>query len=229
VAGSSLDSTTPFLTIWTRPRATIRSVVDSDPTRYVLLLAAIESASATLYVQKIMEQQAPTLHHPLAWYYLRGGLFVEWLVALCVPESISTSRPTQVMVLLALGAIFGIGWLYVLGTILKWTGRLFGGTATSLEARAAIAWGQIPTILAPAFGIFAFRPAPCSNCGLGFLLATGFGILVSWGFVSLIKCVAEVNRFSAWRGLGAVVLQSWIVALSPVAILFALHQIGGTR
>lgn len=130
------------------------------------------------------------------------------------------------------GSNFRNRWLYILGTILKWTGRLFGGTATSLEVRAAIAWGHIPIILAPVFGIFAFRPAPsapCSNCGLGFLLASAYAVLIFWGFVSLIKCVAEVNRFSAWRGLGAVVLQTWIVALSPVAILFALHQIAGTR
>ena len=34
-------SITPFFTIWTEPRATIRRIVDTDPTRYVIALAAI--------------------------------------------------------------------------------------------------------------------------------------------------------------------------------------------
>jgi hypothetical protein len=39
--GIDLSVENPFLTIWTRPRATIRAIVDTDPNRHVLLLAAI--------------------------------------------------------------------------------------------------------------------------------------------------------------------------------------------
>ncbi|MGD0120626.1 MAG: YIP1 family protein [Candidatus Binatus sp.] len=226
MASSSLDSITPFLTIWTRPRATIRKIVDSDATIHVLVLAAIQSALGTLNVQQGVESFAPRIPRPSE--YFRTGLFVQWLVALYNPAGIPASWPIKVTILTALGGMFGIVWLYIAGSILKWTGRLLGGTATSLEVRAAIAWGHIPIVLASIFGIVAFRPgssAPCSKCGFGFFLLTAFVVLVLWCFVLLIKCVSEVHRFSAWRGLGAVVLQTGILDLSPVAILFSLGEI----
>src|SRR5271163_126425 len=42
------DSIAPFFSIWIDPRATIRRIVDSDPTRNVLALAAIGPALSSL-------------------------------------------------------------------------------------------------------------------------------------------------------------------------------------
>ena len=39
MADAAGGSITPFFTIWTEPRATIRRIVDTDPTRYVIALA----------------------------------------------------------------------------------------------------------------------------------------------------------------------------------------------
>jgi hypothetical protein len=225
MADRSSDFKTPFLTIWIRPRATIRRIIASDPTRHVLLLAATRSALTTVNVQKSIEAMALSSPHPhpLEWYFRAS--FVNWLVALWSRAGILASRPTQIMVLLVMGAAFGIVWLYVAGTILKWTGRLFRGTGSSLEVRAAIAWGQIPFIIGTVFFLFAFRfgsSAPCSNCGFRFLLTLGGAVLIVWGFVSLTKCIAEVHRFSAWRGLGAVVLSLWILVAAQNTIVFSL-------
>ena len=44
-------------------------------------------------------------------------------------------------------------------------------------------------------------------------------ILVLWKAFLFVKCLAEVHAFSAWRGLGAVVIGALAVVL-PVAVLF---------
>jgi hypothetical protein len=48
MADGAGGSITPFFTIWTEPRATIRRIVDIDPRRNVIALAAIGSAIGAL-------------------------------------------------------------------------------------------------------------------------------------------------------------------------------------
>ena len=48
MADGAAGSITPFFTIWTEPRATIRRIVDTDPRRNVIALAAIGSAIGAL-------------------------------------------------------------------------------------------------------------------------------------------------------------------------------------
>ena len=227
MAGSSLDSITPFLTIWTRPRATIRRIVDSDPTRQVLLLAATWYAFITLCAQRALEAMPPKNLHPRD--YLLSGLLAQWLLAIYNPAGIWASRSIKVAVLVALGALFGIVLLYLSGAVLKWTGRLLGGSATSLEVRAAIAWGQIPIIAAAVCLLCSFlvnSPGPRATLPY-MLLLTAYAVLIIWGFVALIKCVGEVHHFSGWRALGAVTLWIWSIPLSLLIILLASHWLAG--
>jgi hypothetical protein len=146
MAGPTLGPMTPFLTIWTRPRATIRKIVETDPTRQVLLLAGTWYVVATLLAQRWLEV-VPVKDLQPRIYFL-SALFVQWLVALCNPTGVWPSWEAEIVTFVVLGAVLGIVLLYVFGAILKWTGRLLGGTATAIEVRAAIAWGQIPLIAA---------------------------------------------------------------------------------
>ena len=222
MASAAINSVTPFLTIWLWPRATIRRIVASDPKRHVLLLAGTCYALAALTTQRSLEA-VPSWNLPPRKYFT-SGLFVQWLVALYNPTGVWPSREAEIATFVVLGAPVGIVWLYVCGAIVKWTGRLFGGTATAVDVRAAIAWAQVPFIVAPVFSILASpssSSAPCTNCDVGSLFVFGvFGYagLVIWTFVLLVKCVAQVHRVSAWRGLGAVTLWLW-------SIPFALHAI----
>jgi len=50
------------------------------------------------------------------------------------------SVPIIFIAALIVGSIGGVISLYIGGAILRWTGSLFGGQATSEEVRAAIAW-----------------------------------------------------------------------------------------
>src|SRR5258708_2429942 len=47
-AGTESVEGNPWLTVWTRPRGTIRSIVDSDPSRSVILLSVIAGITSTL-------------------------------------------------------------------------------------------------------------------------------------------------------------------------------------
>ena len=212
MAGRLLDFARPFLTIWTRPRATIRWIVDSDPTLHVLLLAATCSALSTLHAQQTFEEMVQRIPHPhpLPVYFLRAGLLVNWLVALYSPAGILASSSIKVALLVVLGAAYGIVLLFVLGAFLKWSGSLLGGVASALQVRAAIAWGLLPFIVA---NIFLLSPrsdsAPPSPISFVFIV---------WGFVALIKCIGEVHRFSAWRGLGLVAMSLCLFSLYSIVV-----------
>jgi signal peptidase I len=51
------------------------------------------------------------------------------------------------------GAILGVIGLYCSGFFFPWAGNLFGGHASAAEVRAALAWGQLPTVLGGVVGL----------------------------------------------------------------------------
>ena len=122
MANGAGGSITPFFTIWTEPRATIRRIVDTDPTRNVIALAAIGPAVSALANQ--------------------------WSKALGNNANLSVLWPIWVALSVAFAAVLGVVSLYISGVILKWSGGLLGGVASRVEVRAALAWGQIPAIAA---------------------------------------------------------------------------------
>lgn len=107
----------PWLTIWSAPRKTIRAIVDSDPTRHVLLLAAIAGVAGAL--------NRSSNDNGI------GNILPTWGV---------------VLVVVVLGPLGGLLSLYVGGAILRWIGSRLGGRASSEEVRAAIAWSALPRI-----------------------------------------------------------------------------------
>ena len=82
----------PWLKIWTAPRGTIRAIVDTDPTRYVLLLAVIGGIAELL-------NRASTQDLGDTWPVV--GI---------------------VLLALLLGSIGGILSLYITGALFRWTG-----------------------------------------------------------------------------------------------------------
>jgi hypothetical protein len=203
MANGATDTIAPFFTIWTEPRATIRRIVDTDPTRYVIALAAIPPALATLESQ--------------------------WSKALGGSGNVSALWPVTVVLAVGMAALFGIAVLYLNGIVFRWTSGLLGGTATRTEVRAAVAWSQVPSIVAGAITLAALLTGaiapPVSGVSGGLkpssqLVELGLlnGILTLWGFIVLLKCLAEVNRFSAWRALGAILIPLVILVVIIVVI-----------
>ena len=45
---SPTDTASPFISIWTKPRETIKGIVETDPKKYVLVLAMLAGVSQVL-------------------------------------------------------------------------------------------------------------------------------------------------------------------------------------
>ena len=200
-AVAQVKSFHPWVSIWIKPRETIRCIVSTDPTRQVILLAALGGIAQSL--------------DRAASEYFGDKL----------------SMPVLLIMILALGPIGGVISLYILGALFRWTGSWFGGDATTEEVRAAIAWSNVPIIWAlllwiPKLALFgeelfkSATPRMDANLLLIILLFI-FGIVELvigiWTFIVFLKCLGEVHRFSVWKALGAVLVPSLVL----IGIVFA--------
>ena len=118
----------PWISIWLKPRQTIREIVDTDSKRWVLLLAALAGVSTALVSLLSLE-------------------FPQMLTMLITSIKNPTSMVPIAFIVLGIGIIgtvFGIAGLFLYGWLYRIVGGWFGGKATSLQIRAAIAWVEIP-------------------------------------------------------------------------------------
>jgi Yip1 domain len=189
-----------WFTIWYRPRATIRRIVDTDPTRFVLGIAWLVGALSVLNSQVAVATTDFPANAP-HWPRL-GSIGIAIMAFLC--------------------GVISVVSLYGFAALYRWAGHILGGTAQAVEVRAALAWAQVPglyllvvTIIATVLGLYT-PPAPHTVSPLS-LIESIVGI---WVFVILLKCLGEVHRFSAWRALGAIVLGT--LAMFAVAIGFVV-------
>jgi len=213
MANGVTDSISPFFSIWFEPRATIRRIVDSDPTRNVLTLAAI----------------GPALN----------SLIGQWTAVINGTTHPSVLWPFWVAFNVAVQAAFGILFLYIFGAVFRWSGSLLGGTATSVEVRAAQAWSQVPAIVGEIvlmLALFAGVPMPKMLPGRLPLIDPAFykvmvveGVIGIWAIVISLKCLGEVHRFSAWRALVAILIPPFIVVVIIAVGVFFFQTIAGPR
>src|SRR5258708_35628845 len=110
MANGAGGSITPFLTIWTEPRATIRRIVETNPTRNVIALAAIGPAV--------------------------GALANQWSKALDENANLSVLWPIEVVFAVAFAAVLGVGSLFIFGAVLSWAGGPLGGGGSPGEGPA---------------------------------------------------------------------------------------------
>lgn len=195
----STNSVSPWLSIWIHPRRTIRHIVETDPDRYVLLLVAIAGIGSSLDKASIRSA---------------GDRF---------------ALGTILLAALIVGPVAGIAMLYLGGALLRWTGRWIGGRATSRDIRCAIAWAGVVSIWAmilwvPQLLIFGKEifttETPMIDASLllmALFLALGAIdiILGIWALVVFLKCLGEVQGFSAWKALGNILL-ACLVVLGPL-------------
>jgi hypothetical protein len=209
MADGAGGSITPFFTIWTEPRATIRRIVDIDPRRNVIALAAIGSAI--------------------------GALSGQWSKAMGNTANLSTFWPIWVAFVVVVEAALGVVSLFIGAAVLRWSGSLLGGVATSLEMRAAIAWSSIPGITGAIILLSAVlmgvpvpqsTPAALPHIDPSFYkVMTVEGVLGIWGFIVGLKCIGEVHRFSAWRALAASLIPAAIAVVAIGFIAFAFGML----
>jgi hypothetical protein len=150
------------------------------------------------------------------------------------PGSAAGDLPMAVMVPVVVGgaALLGLGWLFLQGALLTWTGRWLGGRARSGAIRAAVAWAEVPGLLGMLLWVPRYlmlgprlfaRPDALAGQNLPLALAgAGFGVLQTalevWALVLLVHALAEVQEFSAARALGNLIL-SVVLPAAPLGLL----------
>ncbi len=192
----------PWLSIWFKPKITIRHIVDQDPEKYVLLLAIISG------IYRAIEQASErSLGDRLSMSGILG-------------------------VALFAGPLGGILALYLSGVLFRWTGSWLGGNATDKEVRAVYAWSSIVDIVGlviyiPIMLIFGREwfqsSADWADSWIGLLIILalipiGLALLI-WKAVIFLSGLAEVHRFSIWKSLGATIL-GFLVVMIPLLCIW---------
>jgi hypothetical protein len=215
------DLPSPWFTILTEPRETMRRILYYEPKRHVILLAILNGIVVSLsnvlngFVSLItacneMAQQA------YQSYQSDAGSFAVIMFGYLIIGSVAS---------VVIGPISGLLGLFISGALLNVTGRWLRGKGYPAEVRAAVAWSAVPRlwgailILARllVFGYVAYLNAYVGAISSSSLLALAsvFGLLESivaiWAFIVLLKCLGEAHHFSAWRALGAILVAAGIL------------------
>lgn len=192
----------PWLSMWVKPRETIRAIVSFDPKYQFPLLS-------TIYGFPMLLNFAQSLSL---------GMNVHWGIVLLIAA--------------ILAPFAGMLGILITTTLLHWTGKWVSGKSTFLEMRAAVTWANVTNIvtsltwlvLAFTFGQLAFVENFSSMTFMGweklliFFLFLIQAVVSVWSIVIFVKAVAEVQKFSAWKGLLNLVLPVIIVILVAWAI-----------
>ncbi|AEB75301.1 hypothetical protein ADU80_03560 [Clostridium botulinum] len=177
----------PWITIWTKPRETIKNLKDNTSEIIILLLSILGSVSIELYFKELTEVEI-----------LSGG--IKSIILECIRN----------------GIITGIVSIYLSGKIFHILGKHMGAIASFKEIRVTLAWSQVPLIYALILHvikiaifkqeIFMASSEIIDGSMLLAVLIRLFIILdIVIGIKQLIiflKCISEVQGFKEEDGLG---------------------------
>lgn len=180
----------PWLSIWTEPRKTIRSIVDTDPKFGYLILCAIYGLP---FAFNLVQNFDLTAVIPV-WAVLIGSLVA------CV--------------------FLGMIGISISSWLIHIFGRMLGGKANFQTVRAAVAWSNVPNfvtvllwiVLLGVFGSQVFNRNFSEmqfvgyQAGILFLVMLLESIVSVWGFIILLSALREVQEFSVWRAILNVVI-----------------------
>ena len=192
----------PWISMWTHPRATIQSIIDSDPERSVLLLASltgisqaldkasIKNAGDDLPLSLILATSFAGIISGVIGLYIFGFLIKHasaWLGGKADGEksraAIAWSNVPTVWALL-----LWIPQLALFGN------ELFSATTPRMDSHPFVVLG---------FGIIDIT-------------------IAIWTLVLLCKAIGQINGFSAWRGLGACLIAVSLIVVPIIVIAFAV-------
>ncbi|KIL51098.1 Yip1 family protein [Jeotgalibacillus campisalis] len=194
----------PFLTVWTKPKETVRQVLESKGFGYTIFIASLAGVGTGLVnVQDSGFEQSL----PLSVVYLLAVL---------------------------LGAAAGVIGAFIAAGLYTMVGKWFDGTGNYRRMVTAIAPCYIPQVViaviyvivaaiygeqfiqAPDPDTFDMTTLPMSTYIITMLLSAVFGV---WGVVITAKAIGIVHGFSSWKGLG--------VILSVAAVIFVVALVVG--
>ncbi len=198
----------PWLDIWTRPRATIRRIVQENPNRCLWLLAAIYGFGSLL-------NNAQTLALGQNFSLLAIFLFAA-----------------------ILSPFWGYAFLSIWSAAVYWIGKAFKGSGTFQTVRAAYVWSCVPFIfnilswiaLTTLFGGNLFMLSTGNDqlsepltYVLFFILIVRLTVAI-WSLVIYLNALAEVQNYSILKAIFNVITASILMlAVSWVVWGLAIH------
>ncbi len=193
----------PWATIWTRPRATIRRIVETD-VRYQVTFLAILSG-ALIWLERRWSNPSTAAAFPM---------LVVIAVIVGAILGVVELYVNGALLKWAGAALGGRGSYAEVRAALAWS---------RVPVIVAVSIG-ILAILLGTDGPMLGGDAERSGSGTGVLLL--HAALVLWGFVVMLKSIGEVHRFSAWRAFGSIVLIVVAIAVVLVAMSLLFGGIG---
>lgn len=197
-------------TIWYKPRATVRQGLETPSRLFEWIVAACFGITSFL-------ENAKQEHFGDYW-----SLGLVFTLALIV------------------GPLVGVLSLYVMSSLLRWTGKLIGGRATYAELRTAVAHGWIPfiwtgTLQAVLFALYGKRTFSISSLSdigdFAFLKGIFLGLLPIWILLGVwivvisVLCLSEAQGFSGWLALANYVLAFIIMAVAAIVVAIVLVSV----
>lgn len=191
-----------WLAIWADPRATIRTIVATNPRRGVHATAAVTGALGFLALSLFARARMSVLFTP-------GVALVGTIMA----------APLAVVI------------LYAEAFVCMLCGWALGGNGSIVQVRAALAWSWTPLIWISLLVITTLRFTHVYRVAFesgqvallltpaGQFLAFAACILFAWGFVISAKCIAEVHGLSALKGAEAKLITTVAMTAGAVAAL----------
>ena len=187
----------PWLTIWYKPRATFRSAINNKSMKLAFILAML-MGMIELFDRAIEKNMG---HH--------------------------MSTVAVLVMIIVLGAIVGIVLWFIWSAISYYVGKLLKGKGTIQEMNIAIGISFIPLAVSGIFYILdiiflreaLFIDTYLTPFQIVWLLISAFFvfILAVWSVFLMVKAIAEVHQFSAWKGL--------LTLIIPVIVVFILLAI----
>lgn len=187
----------PWLSIWCRPRETIRKIVNFNPKFRFIILSGLYGFPMLLHIAQNLS---------LAENFTTLGI---------------------VIVAAILSVFIGMLGITISSALLLWTGRWIGGKGTYFPVRAAVSWSNVPNFftvivwfaLLAMYGkqIFMEDFAEGTLAGANQMIFTGAmviqAVLAIWSFIILVKGLGEVHGFSAWRGVLNVLIPFFLIGI----------------
>ncbi|HCG99473.1 MAG TPA: hypothetical protein DE036_06700 [Actinobacteria bacterium] len=203
----------PWFSIWLRPRATVRQIIQTQPLAWTLVIVALASINTTLSNFRLSVGLRSSLIAEVAPHLLVGALFAILIFYL------------QVYLLQMVGSRLGgkasfeeiqaaVAWSRgpVVWALPLWAAKI------AIFGPQVFPQGAMPRINISGIGMF-FRPLGSSpNEAILFgALNVLIGVMGIWGLVILLNCLAEVQGFSIWKAFQNLLLAALVVTI-PVGL-----------
>ncbi len=175
----------PWTRIWTHPRETIRKIVEFNPKFRFIALSFLHGLPMLFYMAQDMSL---------------GDTF---------------SVPGIILVSIILATFIGMLSITIGSALFLWTGKWIGGQGTYYPIRAAVSWSNVPNLVIVLTWValilffkndlflasFQKTEFVGNALALYFIVLLVQAVMSIWSLVILIKGIAEVQKFSAWKGL----------------------------